>query len=49
MEEVVSKTSPIEEQRKVVVFHEENILNWLRSKLGAGLRLQPNTTVQLTC
>jgi hypothetical protein len=34
MEEVVSKTSPIEEHRRVVVFHEENILSWLRRKLG---------------
>jgi hypothetical protein len=36
MEEVVSKVSPIEEHQKVVVFHEEKILDWLRGKLGAG-------------
>jgi hypothetical protein len=34
MKEVVSKTSPIEDHRKVVVFQEEHILNWLRSKLS---------------
>jgi len=33
MEDVVSKTSPIEEHRPVVVFHEKDILRWLRSKL----------------
>lgn len=33
MEDVVAKTSPIEEHRRVVVFHEKDILRWLRSQL----------------
>ncbi len=36
MDEVVSQTSPIEEHRQVVVFHEEKILDWLREKLSAN-------------
>lgn len=34
MEEVVSQTSPIEDKERVVVFHEDHILNWLRRKLA---------------
>ncbi len=33
MKDVVSKTSPIEEHRQVVVFYEKDILRWLRSQL----------------
>src|SRR2546426_8954411 len=36
MKEVVATTSPIEEHRKVVVFHEDKILDWLRNKLDVG-------------
>ena len=33
MKEVVSKTSPIEKHDTVVVFHEKDVLDWLRAKL----------------
>lgn len=33
MEEVVSKTSPIEERGQEVVFHEEDVLAWFKKKL----------------
>lgn len=34
MKEVVSKTSPIDEHKQVVVFYEKNILAWLKNKLN---------------
>lgn len=34
MKDVVSKTSPIEEHRQVVVFDEKDILGWLKSQFA---------------
>jgi len=38
MEEVVSRTSPIEERQQMVVFREEDILDWLAKKISARRR-----------
>ena len=35
MKDVISRTSPIEKHEKVVVFHEVDILKWLREQLNS--------------